>query len=68
MSQNSERLAAYIAAERAILDNGQRISVNGRSYDRANLSDLQSEIRKLSASENIVTRGPIRAGLRRPSG
>lgn len=47
VAQLEERLSAYLAAESAILTN-QRFKINDRELQRAELSDVQSEIRKLN--------------------
>lgn len=41
MSEATDMLAAYKAAELAVL-NGQSYSIGGRSLTRANLSDIQA--------------------------
>jgi len=40
MSEATEMVAAYVAAEKAVL-NGQSYTLNGRSLTRANLPDIR---------------------------
>jgi len=65
---SEEQLALLRATYQDVLEKGQDISVNGRTLRRPPLDVLAREIDRLQAQVRSRTSGPIRAGLRRPSG
>lgn len=64
----AQELALYENALEVILTTGQSISVNGRTLTRASLADIRARIKELQPGVRAASRGPIRAGFRRPSG
>jgi len=57
IDQLNERLALYLAAERKILEGNQSYTVNGVTYDRANLGQVRAEIASLSQQIFLLDAG-----------
>jgi hypothetical protein len=57
LEELKERLALYLTAERKILEGNQSYTVNGVTYDRAQLGQVRTEIASLSQQIYMLENG-----------
>lgn len=55
--QYKERLSLYLAAETQILKGAQSYSIHNRTLTRADLSEIQKEIKQLNKDIAVIERG-----------
>lgn len=61
LAQVQADIATARTAINAIMDDGQSVSMNGRTYSAANLGELRAHLSWLLQLEQSLTRGGIRS-------